>query len=107
MESPAPGGAAAPWAVGWLCQPCAAALKNLLGKKDTSRPGDLALYLGDLSGEVWREKCAGQQRAISLSAPCKAGSSGHQVTSSGVNCLQTRVLHFYMDGRKVFCLVFF
>lgn len=82
------------------------ALKNLLGKKDTSRPGDVALYLGDLSGEGWREKCAGQQRAVSLSAPCKAGSSGRQVTSSGVNCLQTRVLHFYMDGGKGFFFFF-
>lgn len=35
---------------------------------------------------------------ISLSAPRKAGSSGHQVTSSGVNGLQIRVLHFFLDN---------
>lgn len=38
---------------------------------------------------------------ISLSAHCKAGSSGDQVISSGVNCLQIRVLPFYLDGGKL------
>lgn len=43
------------------------ALKNLLGHKDSSRPGHLALCLDDPCGEGWRENvlCAGQQRAIS------------------------------------------
>lgn len=38
---------------------------------------------------------------ISLSAPCKAGSSGHQITNSGVNCLHIRVLHFYLEDGKL------
>lgn len=38
---------------------------------------------------------------IRLIAPCKAGSSGRQVASSGVNCLQIRVLHFFLDDGKV------